>query len=185
MHGWIFSAAVSQIGDMAWYVGLAWSAAQVTSPAGVGLVMGIGALPRALILLFGGALADRLDGRRLMVLANLGRIAVLAPAAVIVAAWGVSLPLLLTVAVLFGAPDAIYTPFVAMAMIGFTAGLASAQLSAAFQQTVEPAFLGRSFSIVNLSDEAFMPVAMVAFGALIGLTSVGLSCLVLGVGSAL
>ncbi|TDD11488.1 hypothetical protein E1218_35715 [Kribbella turkmenica] len=49
---------------MAWYVGLAWSAAQVSTPAGAGLVMGIGALPKALVLLYGGALADRFDGRR-------------------------------------------------------------------------------------------------------------------------
>ena len=70
--------------------------------------------------------------------------------------------------------------FVAMAMIGATAGLASAQLSAAFQQTVDPSYLGRSFSIVNLSDEAMMPVAMTAFGAFISLTSIPLACAVIG-----
>jgi MFS family permease len=70
--------------------------------------------------------------------------------------------------------------FVAMGVIGFTAGLASAQLSGAFQQTIAPAFLGRTSSIVSLSDEAFMPVAMTAFGALISLTSIGVSCLLLG-----
>lgn len=57
-------------------------------------------------------------------------------------------------------------------MIGFTAGLASAFLSGAFQQTIEPAFLGRTSSIVSLSDEALMPVAMTGFGALISLTDV-------------
>ncbi|TWD84330.1 MFS transporter [Kribbella amoyensis] len=367
VQGWIFSAAVSQIGDVAWYVGLAWSAAQVTTPAGAGLVMGIGALPRALVLLWGGALADRLDARRTMILANLGRIVVLATAGAIVLTSGVTLPLLLTVAVLFGVMDAIYTPaagtiprrmvrgedlvklaagtqlanrlavfvgaplggllvahgglaavmlvdalsfaviavalawvvrprlpqpsssgasiradlrdgfgylrrdvsartlviaffglnlcvgpviavglvqrthvdgwgagalgwfqacsgisaalgavialrwkprrpartgllllipqaagcvmigavprvvvFVAMAMIGMTAGLASAQLSGAFQQTIEPAFLGRTSSIVSLSDEALMPLAMTGFGALISLTDVTFACAALG-----
>lgn len=110
VQGWIASAAVSQAGDMAWYVGLAWSAAQVTTPAGAGLVMGIGALPKALILLYGGALADRFDGRRTMILANLARIAVLGLAAAALAAWGLSLALLVTVAVVFGAVDALYTP---------------------------------------------------------------------------
>jgi MFS family permease len=368
VHGWVVSAAISQIGDMAWYVGLAWSAAQVTTPAGAGLVMGIGALPKALVLLYGGALADRLDARRTMILANLGRIVVLVVAAAVLTVRGLSLPLLLAVAVLFGAVDAIYTPaagtlprrlvrsgdlvklaagnqlaarlavfvgaplggllvargglvtvmivdalsfvviaialaflvkprlpqpvstgtsiradlrdgfgylrrdarartlviafsglnlcvgpvlavglvqrthtagwgpgalgffeacsgiaaaggaivamrwkpanlarsgllalvvqaagcaligvapkwgvFVAMGMIGVTAGIASAQLSAAFQQSVEPVFLGRSFSIVNLSDEALMPLAMTGFGALITLTSISFSCLLLGV----
>ncbi|RZT17607.1 MFS transporter [Kribbella sp. VKM Ac-2569] len=363
VQGWIASAAVSQAGDMAWYVGLAWSAAQVTGPAGAGLVMGIGALPKALILLYGGALADRFDGRRTMILANLARIVVLTVAATAVAIWGLSLALLATVAVAFGAVDALYTPasgtlprrmvrsedlvklsagsqlaqrlatfagaplggllvahgglitvmivdaasfvviavalaflvkprlpqpvstghsiradlrdgfaylkrdarartlviafsglnlcvgpilavglvqrthsagwgsawygwfeacsgvaaavgalvamrwkpadvarsgllalvvqaagcamiglmpklgvFVAMAMIGCTAGLASAQLSAAFQQSVDPTYLGRSFSIVNLSDEAMMPLAMVGFGALISLSSIPIAC---------
>ena len=54
VHGWILCAGASQAGDMAWYVGLAWSAAQITTPAGAGLVMGIGALPKALVLLYGG-----------------------------------------------------------------------------------------------------------------------------------
>jgi MFS family permease len=368
VHGWIASAAVSQAGDMAWYVGLAWSAAQVTGPAGAGLVMGIGALPKALILLYGGALADRFDGRRTMILANLARIVVLVVAATAVAIWGLSLALLATVAVVFGAVDALYTPasgtlprrmvrsedlvklsagtqlaqrlaifagaplggllvahgglitvmivdaasfvviavalaflvkprlpqpvstghsiradlrdgfaylkrdarartlviafsglnlcvgpilavglvqrthaagwgsawygwfeagsgvaaavgalvamrwkpadlarsgllalvvqaagcamiglmpklgvFVAMAMIGCTAGIASAQLSAAFQQSVDPAYLGRSFSIVNLSDEAMMPLAMTGFGALISLSSIPIACVLVAV----
>ncbi|HZX02203.1 MFS transporter [Kribbella sp.] len=368
VHGWILSAAISWAGDTAWYVGLAWSAAQVTTPAGAGLVMGIGALPKALILLYGGALADRLDGRRTMILANLARIAVLAAAAVAVLVWGLSLGLLIAVAVVFGAVDALYTPasgtmprrmvrsedlvklsagtqlatrlaafagaplggllvahgglvtvmivdaasfvviaaalafvvkprlpqpvsaggsvradlragfaylkrdvrartlviafsglnlcvgpilavglvqrthaggwgsawygwfqaasgiaaaagavvamrwkptdlarsgllalvvqaagcamigvvprlaiFVAMAMIGSTAGIASAQLSAAFQQSVDPQYLGRSYSIVNLSDEALMPLAMTGFGALISLASIPFACVLVGV----
>lgn len=70
--------------------------------------------------------------------------------------------------------------FVAMGVIGFTAGLASAQLSGAFQRTIDPAYLGRTSSIVSLSDEALMPVAMVAFGTLISLTTIGVACLLLG-----
>ncbi|HEY3510374.1 MULTISPECIES: MFS transporter [Kribbella] len=368
VHGWILSAGISWAGDVAWYVGLAWSAAQVTTPAGAGLVMGIGALPKALILLYGGALADRLDGRRTMILANLARIVVLVAASAAVLVWGLSLGLLVAVAVVFGAVDALYTPasgtlprrmvrsedlvklsagtqlatrlatfagaplggllvahgglvtvmlvdaasfvvialalafvvkprlpqpassgrsvradlrdgfaylkrdvrartlviafsglnlcvgpvlavglvqrthqagwgpawygwfeacsgiaaaagalvairwkpadlarsgllalvvqaagcamigvvprlavFVAMAMIGCTAGIASAQLSAAFQQSVDPSYLGRSFSIVNLSDEALMPLAMTGFGALISLSSISVACGVVGV----
>jgi len=37
VHAWILSGAVSEAGDVAWYVGLAWSAAQVASPAGARL----------------------------------------------------------------------------------------------------------------------------------------------------
>ncbi|HEY4570426.1 MAG TPA: hypothetical protein VIH10_13200, partial [Kribbella sp.] len=74
--------------------------------------------------------------------------------------------------------------FVAMGMIGYTAGLASALLSGAFQQTIEPAFLGRTSSIVSLSDEALMPVAMTGFGALISVTDVAVACALLGTGFA-
>ncbi|TCC49609.1 MFS transporter [Kribbella capetownensis] len=367
VHAWIFAAAVSKVGDMAWYIGLAWSAAQITTPAGAGLVMGIGALPQALVLLFGGALADRIDGRRVMVMANLGRIVVLTAGAVLASLWGLSLLLLLTIAVVFGVVDAIYTPaagtlprrmvqpddqvklmagnqlavrlaifvgaplggllvahgglvtvmlvdaasfaviaavlaflvkprlpqpastgasiradlkegfaylgrddrartlviafsglnlcvgpvlavglvqrthldgwgpgalgwfeavsgisaaagaivamrwkpanlarsglialifqaagcvmigvmpragiFLAMIMIGSTAGIASAQLSAAFQLSVDASYLGRSFSIVHLSDQGLMPVAMVAFGAFIALAGISVACAVIG-----
>jgi hypothetical protein len=72
--------------------------------------------------------------------------------------------------------------FVAMGVIGFTAGLASAQLSGAFQRTIDPAYLGRASSIVSLSDEALMPVAMVGFGLLISLAGIGVACGLLGVG---
>jgi MFS family permease len=75
--------------------------------------------------------------------------------------------------------------FAAMATIGFTAGLASAQLSAAFQQTIDPSYLGRTSSIVSLSDEAFMPVAMTAFGFLISGTSVAVACVAIGAAFAL
>jgi hypothetical protein len=74
-----------------------------------------------------------------------------------------------------------YGIFVAMAMIGCTAGIASAQLSAAFQQSVDPVYLGRSYSIVNLSDEAMMPLAMTGFGALISVSSIPVACLLVGV----
>jgi MFS family permease len=70
--------------------------------------------------------------------------------------------------------------FIAMGVIGFTAGLASAQLSAAFQQTIAPAYLGRTSSIVSLSDEALMPVAMTGFGALISGAGIPFACSLLG-----
>lgn len=71
--------------------------------------------------------------------------------------------------------------FVAMAVIGLTAGLASAQLSGAFQRTIEPAYLGRTTSMVSLSDQALMPVAMTGFGALAGAAGPGTACLLIGV----
>lgn len=107
---WVGAATLSRIGDVAWFIGLAWTAARVAGPTGAGLVMGIGSVPRACVLLLGGALADRLDARRTMVIANLSRIVVLLVAVVVVDAHGSSLGLLLAVAVVFGLVDALYDP---------------------------------------------------------------------------
>src|SRR6478752_4448289 len=107
---WVIAHSRSRVGDVAWFIGLAWTAAQVAGPAGAGLVMGVGSVPRAAILLIGGAYADRLDAKRTMVVANLLRIAVLAVAIVVVDARSSSLVLLLAVAVIFGLVDGMYDP---------------------------------------------------------------------------
>ena len=368
---WVLASSLSQVGDVAWFIGLAWTAVHVAGPAGAGLVMGIGSVPRAAILLLGGALADRLDPRRTMVVANLARIAVLLAAILVVETRTSSLVLLLLVAAVFGLVDGMYDPasgtmprqlvrpddlaavssmfqlgsrtatlvgaplggvlvatgglasvmafdaisfaviavvlalllkprfplersrgrsvrsdladgfrylrrapsartltiavsglnlFVGpvtavglvlrtkaegwgaanlgifeacigaaaavgaviamrwrprapartgllilagqaaacagvgfspyagvvgcMLVIGLTAGLASAFLSGAFQRTIEPAYLGRTGSMVMLSDQALMPLAMTGFGALAGLTSIVTACTVVGAGFA-
>jgi MFS family permease len=107
---WVVASSLSRVGDVAWFIGLAWTATQVAGPAGAGLVMGVGSVPRAAILLVGGAYADRLDARRTMVVANLARIAVLAVAVVVVDVRESSLALLLVVAVVFGLVDGMYDP---------------------------------------------------------------------------
>src|SRR5262249_26215746 len=66
--------------------------------------------------------------------------------------------------------------YAAMAIIGITAGLASAYVSGAFQRTVDAAYLGRTSSLVGIGDSAGMPVAMTGFGALASATSVAVAC---------
>jgi MFS family permease len=107
---WVVASSLSRVGDVAWFIGLAWTAVHVAGPAGAGLVMGIGSVPRAAILLIGGAYADRLDARRTMVIANLARIAVLIAAIAVVETQESSLVLLLVVAVVFGLVDGLYDP---------------------------------------------------------------------------
>jgi MFS family permease len=107
---WILASSLSRVGDVAWFIGLAWTAVHVAGPAGAGLVMGIGSVPRAAILLLGGALADRLNPRRTMVVANLARIAVLLAAILVVETRASSLVLLLLVAAVFGLVDGMYDP---------------------------------------------------------------------------
>ena len=70
--------------------------------------------------------------------------------------------------------------FAATTVVGVTAGLASTQLSGAFQQLVDPAYLGRMGAVTSLGDDVLMPVAMVGFGALVGGVGLPVTCLVTG-----
>jgi hypothetical protein len=69
----------------------------------------------------------------------------------------------------------------ACAVIGVTAGVASAQLSGAFQALIDVEYLGRMSSLTSLGDDVLMPVAMTAFGALAASTALPLACVVTGV----
>jgi predicted MFS family arabinose efflux permease len=101
--------AVSVLGDQVWYVALSWSAVRIASPATAGAIMAVSAVPRLALLLFGGAIVDRRDSRRLMIGSDLLR-CVVALVAAAVAGWGPSVALLVTVAFAFGAADAIFLP---------------------------------------------------------------------------
>lgn len=68
-----------------------------------------------------------------------------------------------------------------MATVGVTAGLASAFLSGAFQASVEAAHLSRMSTIVTLTDDALMPVMMVAFAAFAGGVSLTGACVIAAV----
>ncbi|WP_295100339.1 MFS transporter [uncultured Microbacterium sp.] len=110
VHAWILVKALSDAGDALWTIALAWTAVQTASPAVAGLIVAAGTLPRAVVLLFGGMIADRADARRVMMLFNAVRVGVL----VTVALWVLSAPptvgVLLLAAIAFGVCDAFYEP---------------------------------------------------------------------------
>ncbi|AZS36674.1 Enterobactin exporter EntS [Microbacterium lemovicicum] len=109
-HAWVLMRGIGDAGDAIWSVALAWTAVQTTTPALAGLIVAAGSIPRAVALLFGGVLADRLDARRIMLLFNIARTAVL----ITVAVWCVmttpTMAVLLGAALLFGLCDAFYDP---------------------------------------------------------------------------
>jgi MFS family permease len=109
-RAWLGVKALSDAGDSVWTIALAWTAVHVASPAAAGAVVAAGTVPRALVLLVGGVVADRFDPRRVMVLSNLVRIAVLLAVVVRVAVGPPSLVVLLAAAVAFGLADAVYEP---------------------------------------------------------------------------
>ena len=110
VHAWIAIKGISDAGDALWTVALAWTAVQVADPAVAGLVVAAGTVPRALVLLLGGVVADRLEARRVVVAVNLARVVVLLGTT----AWALTttptIALLVCAAVAFGVCDALFEP---------------------------------------------------------------------------
>lgn len=110
VHAWIAVKALSDAGDALWTIALAWTAVQIASPAVAGLIVAAGTVPRAVVLLFGGVVADRADARRVMLLFNVLRVGVLVSAALWVLVDEPSVTMLLFAAIAFGVCDAFYEP---------------------------------------------------------------------------
>lgn len=102
--------SVSLVGDAAFFVALGWAAARLGDPFLTSLVLAAGAVPRALLLLPGGALVDRYGVRRLMLGSDAIRAMIMLGAAAVVAAAGPGAVILVGIAVLFGVVDAVYLP---------------------------------------------------------------------------
>jgi MFS family permease len=110
VHAWITVKALSDAGDALWTIALAWTAVQIASPAVAGLIVAAGTVPRAIVLLWGGVIADRADPRRVMLLFNVLRIGVLIGVALWVLATTPSVTILIVAATAFGVCDALYEP---------------------------------------------------------------------------
>lgn len=107
--GFVAATTVSDIGDQVWLVALSFTAAQTFAPATAGLVIGVATVPRAVMMLFGGVIADRFDTRRVMVAADVGRLVVLLGGVAILPV--LSVPVVLVgVGLLFGLLEAIHDP---------------------------------------------------------------------------
>jgi len=110
VHAWIAVKALSDAGDAIWTIALAWTAVQITSPAIAGVIVAAGTIPRALVLLFGGVLADRANARAVMIVFNALRVVLLVFVALWVLASPPSVLLLMFAAIAFGVCDAFYEP---------------------------------------------------------------------------
>ncbi|MFF7329269.1 MFS transporter [Streptomyces sp. NPDC008150] len=109
---WLSAYTSSMVGDSVYYIALSWAAVQAGSPAQAGAVMAVSAVPRAVLMLGGGVLADRLGPRRVVIGSDTVRCAaVLAVAALLLLA-SPGLWLLAALAVVFGTVDAVFLPAV-------------------------------------------------------------------------
>ncbi|MGF2948198.1 MFS transporter [Microbacterium alcoholitolerans] len=107
---WLVVKALSDAGDAVWTIAVAWTAVQIASPAVAGLIVAAGTIPRAVILLIGGAIADRVNARRMMLLFNSIRVVVLAVTAVWILLTEPTVAVLLIATIAFGICDAFYEP---------------------------------------------------------------------------
>ncbi|MEU6078423.1 MFS transporter, partial [Micromonospora sp. NPDC047074] len=106
---WLSGVLVSLLGSQVMAFGMTWVAAE-RGGAFAGLVLTAVNLPRVLLLLLGGALADRIGAWRVMITADatMAAATVLLGGALVV--WGARPCLLLAAAVVIGVVDAFYLP---------------------------------------------------------------------------
>lgn len=107
---WLTAEGLSIAGDHVFYLALGWIAVSRYGPSGLGWILAAGALPRGILMLIGGAFADRVGPLRLTILSDISRAATLATLCALIWANGPSFPLLIVLAVIFGLADAIYYP---------------------------------------------------------------------------
>jgi MFS family permease len=102
--------AISAVGDAAFFTALGWRAFTLVGSSRLGIVFlfqGVGLLAT---LLIGGALADRLPRRTMMITSDLARCVVVGAFAVIDATGHLSFPLLVGLALLAGLGDGFFFP---------------------------------------------------------------------------
>ena len=109
---WLGAYAASMAGDGVYYVALSWAVVQAGSPAQAGLVMSVSALPRAVLMLGGGVIADRFGPRRVVIGSDAVRCAAVLAVAALLFLTGPGLWPLAVLALVFGIVDAVFIPAV-------------------------------------------------------------------------
>ncbi|MFE0133169.1 MFS transporter [Streptomyces sp. NPDC059037] len=109
---WLGAYTASMVGDSVYFVALSWAATRSGSPAEAGLVLAVGSLPRAVLMLGGGVIADRFGPRRVVIGSDAVRCAVILAVAVLLLVTAPGIWLLVLVALVFGAVDALFLPSV-------------------------------------------------------------------------
>ncbi len=96
-------AFISLLGDQFALIATPWLVLQLTNdPLALGTVLALEGIPRAVFILFGGAITDRLSPRRVMLIANIIRFFLTTLMALVVFAGVVQLWMIYTFSLLFG-----------------------------------------------------------------------------------
>ncbi|MEV7564248.1 MFS transporter [Streptomyces tanashiensis] len=109
---WLGAYTASTLGDSVYYLALSWTAVSSGTPAQAGLVMAVSAVPRALLMLGGGVVADRLGPRRVVIASDTVRCLVVLGLAATLFLASPGLWALAAVGLVFGVVDALFLPAV-------------------------------------------------------------------------
>src|SRR4051794_11754380 len=129
----------SSFGDALFLIALPFAALSLNGSAGeLGLVLAARHIPFALFSLLGGAWADRLERRRLMIVCDLVRVATQTTAAVLLLAGVAELWHLAALAAIYGVADAVFGPAL-VGLVPAAAGVARTQEANALLHVVSHA----------------------------------------------
>jgi MFS family permease len=109
---WAAAYTASVSGDVVFFLTLSWAVTRMAGPAQVGAVLAVGAIPRALLMLVGGVIADRYGPRRVVIGSDLARCLMVFCAAALMQFAAAGLSMLFAVALVFGVIDALFMPAV-------------------------------------------------------------------------
>ncbi|MFD3993708.1 MFS transporter [Streptomyces sp. NPDC058583] len=109
---WLGAYTASTLGDSVYHLALSWAAVRGGTPAEAGLVMAVSAVPRALLMLGGGVVADRFGPRRVVIASDTVRCVAVLGVAALVLVTSPTLWMLAGVALVFGIVDALFMPAV-------------------------------------------------------------------------
>ena len=108
---WLIGGTISLLGDQFYFVALPWLVLQQTgSAAAMGAIMMAGAIPRALLMLMGGAVSDRISARKIMMVTATARTVCVTVIGVLVWLRILRIWELYALAVAFGVADAFAVP---------------------------------------------------------------------------
>ncbi|MFD7157446.1 MFS transporter [Kribbella sp. NPDC059898] len=109
---WAAAYSASVTGDVAFFLTLSWAVTRTAGAAQVGAVLAVGAIPRAVLMLAGGVIADRYGPRRVVIGSDLARCLIVFCAAALMHFASAGLWMLFAVALVFGVIDALFMPAV-------------------------------------------------------------------------
>jgi MFS family permease len=108
---WLIGGTISLLGDQFYFVALPWLVLQQTGSAvAMGAIMMAGAIPRALLMLMGGAVSDRMSARKIMIATAIARTICVTVIGVLVWLRVLRTWELYALAVAFGVADAFAAP---------------------------------------------------------------------------